>query len=694
MIRFFKRLANRFRTPRHKLQAAFCFHMNQYFDPYVEVVADVSYRPFLRALLGHPRFKASINATPTLLLALSWLAPDVLAMLREAVKRKQVEILATTFSQAILSARPAALASTDISLALDFHKAVLGNDAVTGRSFWNPERVAWPGLSTLLLDEGFERTLVEAAALEKAGLLDGFRPVVFEKGGKKLEVFVDDEKWRCEFNNALASRHSVDNFVLDLKGLALDGSESEVFVYAEDAEAIGLWAYEAAGLSSAAKVAENFERMLDKLEEAEFLELVTLSEARVSESAVRADASAMPDEVAGWIKRSFHDEKMKFHETEYSDWRDFNERSEEIALFRGEFSRFYERLEKTDYRRWTVKGAGGIGINHSRAASLAATVLFAKQYEFGCPGLLADSSRLYEGAGRGFAALSLATLANTRGRGAYFFDVDEDEKEEVVLVGERIAVAFKCEGPLISLFDYKSGSEYCGSLLAYSSLARERMSEMVNARFWPWLDGIELPDAVQEGSPILRRYALAELAGVNGSEREDVIFATERSALSRSGIRFSTEIGPVRIKREVELSGRTVSLRYRIASRERAKMEFEIETCLLPDYLATYRLGRAGVSIEDFAKESGRRGARIFSPGRTDVVSLVAINRQPDELAISTLVEGAGADMLFSLELEKDVETIIVLNVEISREGLSGDDSLDGPPPDASPPGDVAGGAK
>ncbi|WP_297471146.1 alpha-amylase/4-alpha-glucanotransferase domain-containing protein [Thermococcus sp.] len=192
-----------------------------------------AYRPFLETLEEYPNMKVAVHYSGPLL---EWIAehrPEHIELLRNLVRRGQLEIVVAGFYEPVLASIPEEDRIEQINLLKGFSKR-LGYDS---KGLWLTERVWEPELVGALKKAGIEYVIVDdyhflSAGLPKESL---YWPYYTENNGEGIAVFPIDERLRYlipfrPVERTLEYLHSLD-----------DGDESKVAVFHDDGEKFGIW---------------------------------------------------------------------------------------------------------------------------------------------------------------------------------------------------------------------------------------------------------------------------------------------------------------------------------------------------------------------------------------------------------------------------------------------------------------------
>jgi alpha-amylase len=190
------------------------------------------YHPLLVALLESPHVKVTLHHTGPLLEWIERERPAYFELMREMVKRGQVELLGGGFYEPMLAVLPERDARGQILMMSDWLEARFG---VRPEGMWLAERVWEPALAKLIADCGMKYTLVDDGHFRAAGLGGTLRGYyVTEKAGTPLAIFPIDKKLReaIPFLKAWET--------LDVLGLLAKEAPGAV-TYGDDGEKFGVW---------------------------------------------------------------------------------------------------------------------------------------------------------------------------------------------------------------------------------------------------------------------------------------------------------------------------------------------------------------------------------------------------------------------------------------------------------------------
>jgi alpha-amylase len=221
----------------HPVRLIFALHNHQpigNFDSVMEEACERSYRPFLDVMARHPSVRFTQHWTGPLL---EWLArhrPGVIELLRELVRRGQLELLTGAYYEAILPSIPDADRRGQIRKLSDTVERMFG---VVPRGMWLAERVWEQQVITSIAAAGVEFVAVDDTHFRNAGLqehdLRGY--YVTEEAGVTLNVLPIDKTLRYN-----VPFRAVGESLAHLRAVSEAGRGS-VVIHADDGEKFGVW---------------------------------------------------------------------------------------------------------------------------------------------------------------------------------------------------------------------------------------------------------------------------------------------------------------------------------------------------------------------------------------------------------------------------------------------------------------------
>ncbi|MCC7361368.1 MAG: hypothetical protein IT317_17915 [Anaerolineales bacterium] len=626
------------------LSLALVFHFNQHTNENIALAARACYRGLLLVLRKHPRLKFNLHLSGTLLRGLPWFDAECLALVRAGLAAGQFELLGSTYAQNV----PYASDDWDNAQQIALHRAVLRElFGVSPTSFWISERSWRQSLLPLIAEGGYTVTPVEDHMLRAAGAADP-APVRATLNDQALTLVSDDTRLRTRFNYAAWFGRRAQLFKY-LHGLAAQPGAEQFFVtYAEDAEAMGLWGWQAGYLPQAHW--QHLDHLLSDLDGAPDYALRHLSEAR----AMR-EIGPLPDGAAEWMDAALRRVDAPYHEDGYADWFDFLQRAPKQLKFQHLFGVVRARLQ--------ALGSARADPGYPRPAQTPGDVFFRQaleafchhQYEFGCIGVGGPGYWGWENVRSALTLARAAELADDPQPGRWIEDVNGDGADEIVLSnGRQAACLTSYGGRLLYWFDTAQGREWVGNQLAVPPATYNvdvHTPPAVETRPLPWLPeayeantrawpeakqkealpthmGRHLPPWVFEGEPSeLTTYPLpvsgttprqlltAQTGALFDSLRVDGGPETPQTQLL--DFRFEGEgltfllfpLPELYLQKQVTLADGGLNVRYVLDNRDAAAHKLVLRTSheLTPDYAQGLAAGRAAYT---YTKEK-RGGATV-----------------------------------------------------------------------------------
>ncbi|MBL8092964.1 MAG: hypothetical protein JNL73_02255 [Anaerolineales bacterium] len=443
------------------LKLALVFHFNQSTNEQIRVADRTAYRGLFSVLRAHPGLKINLHLSGTLLRGLGWFSPETMDLLRAGLADGQFELLGSLYAQNVAYASD----DQDNRLQLEVHRRVLKDVlGVEPRVFWNPERTWRDSLLPLIAGAGYEATLLEDRALRAAGVVTPM-PVRLtgETGG--LTAVCDDAGLRERLNWAVW--YGRDGALWKYLDDAVEQAKSAThwLAYAEDAEAMGLWGWEAGYLPAAHWAA--LDTVLAELEKralARELAIEHLSKARG-----RQEIKTVPDTAAGWMERALQNPEARYHEGGYTGYFDFAARSPKLNYFRKLYSVVRASFADTASPLATPLDAPPVepAPIEDRFVALADEVYAAHQYEFGCVGVGGREYWAWENVRNTFLYLRLAQLAADPTPRRWIEDLNGDGNDEQIWCdGRQLVMLTGYGGRLLGWFDLKNRAVWVGNPLA------------------------------------------------------------------------------------------------------------------------------------------------------------------------------------------------------------------------------------
>ncbi len=422
-------------------------HLNQNVTSYASIAAAPCYRLLLEVLRRDARRKITIHISGTLLVALNWLEPEIVAGLRELVDAGQIELLGSTFAQNIPRVTPA----EDNDLQVVLHRRWM-RELFDRRppGFWNPERCWGEAYVDLIARHGYDFTFLEDQIVESGGLPHEASVGVIATAHGKLRLVRDDRTLRHRVNATVWGNgwDELDRY--------LSSSPRRSLFFAEDGEAIGLWALEHG--HDPRLHWHRMEELLGRLEQRGDLQLSTCSEALADSEpfAIRTP----PNGQASWMVEALKEPGARFHEAGYADWFDFARRSERLQTL----------LELIETTRRTARDLLAKREDLTPIEHQLQVVYCTREYELGCIGML------HIGAGQWSKIRYATLLARIRellrdaGSAPQWLGLDERPGRAKLdtWITERDLIVLSPRGSIAWWFDRRTGHELCGNEVATS----------------------------------------------------------------------------------------------------------------------------------------------------------------------------------------------------------------------------------
>lgn len=219
------------------IKFAFYIHNHQpvgNFDEVFQFAYEHSYLPLIKTLLKYPSIKFGIHNSGPLC---DWLLkkhPEYFDYLKEALKNNQAEIIASAYSEPILSLIPMRDVIEQIKYFKEYIYKIFDYEAC---GLWLTERVWEPGLIPLLAEAGIDYTLLDDTHFLYAGLSNDELNSYFitEDNGKILKLFPISMKLRY-----LIPFHSVEE-VQHYLAEENERCPGQLKLIGDDGEKFGVW---------------------------------------------------------------------------------------------------------------------------------------------------------------------------------------------------------------------------------------------------------------------------------------------------------------------------------------------------------------------------------------------------------------------------------------------------------------------
>ena len=573
------------------------FHLNQSTVGYASIAAATCYRPLVDFLRADERRRVTLHLSGTLITVLQWLEPDIIDSFRELVAAGQVELLGSTFAQNI----PFLTEPADNDLQTALHRELIGETfGAEPRGFWNPERCWAHDYPPMIRRHGYHYTLAEDHIVEMGGLPYGASVGSIELGEGSLLLLRDDKELRYAVNASVWGQGSDD------VGRLIDRSERRELVWAEDAEAIGLWALEH---SQDPKLHwRRFDALISEIAAREDVRLCTLSEAL--EDASPLPMSSPPFGQAGWMVSALQTPGARFHESGYEDWFDYARRSPRLI----------------DQRAWveTSRSAVGEALTRRPGRTVDRQVQLAfsvAQFERGCIGVLQSGPSQPD---RLAAAARLAEVGRLLESGDEPLWIPPRDEWSLsgfaAWVDADDVMLFSPRGELYFWFDRASGQELCGNENAASLFSRDFetplhvdldhvVSEYCSGRSVFELGSLEknLPRTMQgEFRPAERRKLVRDVPKLRHSELHffrrtlspsfavpgrDLKLESAEAAFSKGELRWTYRYPGARVERSLRKEADGLRVVDRVSLDFSEAGHYSVDHALSPGYLGIMKRG-------------------------------------------------------------------------------------------------------
>ncbi len=197
----------------------------------LETVYKNSYRPYLKLLYAYPKVKAVIHYSGNLLEWFTDKHPEIVLLMNEMIKRRQIELLGGPYYNPILSIIPNKDRISQIELQTTY---IRKHFRKRPRGCWIPEKIWEPTLSSNLKNSGMEYTFLDSDLFKKSGIkgYDLNKVYITEDQGKSIYVFPIDESLSKEFiepEKIIESLLAInENGNSEIISMMLDGSSRQV----------------------------------------------------------------------------------------------------------------------------------------------------------------------------------------------------------------------------------------------------------------------------------------------------------------------------------------------------------------------------------------------------------------------------------------------------------------------------------
>ncbi|MFX0006911.1 MAG: hypothetical protein ACFFAV_09315, partial [Candidatus Hermodarchaeota archaeon] len=341
------------------------FHGNFPFSMHYTIAYNSCYKHLPIILREFPEIPVNWHLSATLLQQLAWKNPETLKIFSEGLNNNQFELLGSSYAQNILYICSEWVNREQIK----WNRSIIYKlfpDLKFLHGYWNPERVFYEDLVNLLVDYGYNYTLVESDILESALATNNktadylWKHKIKDKE-KNFYFFPDNQKLKENVDTVIQTGQ-VDEFIKFLDNKMESDSDRLIMCYAEDAEVSGFWQI-AKGLDYK-KAHNNLRLLLNELMENDWIEVKLLSEMIKKEKSF--ELGTIPAGQATWMIESVKVDG-------YKDWFDYVEKAPEVQYYK----KYYEQRENQ------LK----LLPNNKKKRNLMKELLsfyLSQQFEFGC----------------------------------------------------------------------------------------------------------------------------------------------------------------------------------------------------------------------------------------------------------------------------------------------------------------------
>ncbi len=181
-----------------------------------------SYKPFLKVLYEYPKIRASLHYSGILFEWFEQKHPEILLLVNEMIKRRQIEIIGGGFYSPVLSLIPAKDRVNQIELLTTYIRKKFGRRP---RGFWLNEFIWEPFLCSSLHSSGMKYTFLEDTQFKRAGIENGdiYEPCYTEDQGKTITVLPVHSKLL-----KTAQEHSPEEFINLLMEIKQENENSHI----------------------------------------------------------------------------------------------------------------------------------------------------------------------------------------------------------------------------------------------------------------------------------------------------------------------------------------------------------------------------------------------------------------------------------------------------------------------------------
>lgn len=570
-----------------QINTAFLFHFNQNLVPYSELADHACYVGLLQMLRSLKPTPFVLHISGTLLMEWQWNGSEALQLVKEGIEDGQFEILGSTFAQNIIYSVDS---RTDNLYQIQLHREILEDVlGVSPVGFWNAERVWDESLIDLIGECGYEYTFLETPILAKSGVEYGdLRKLHVVEGEQHNLILVPDD---LDFRNNV-NRRQVAGVVAYLKAQNRRDEDGSYFIlYAEDAEATGLWDLERGNSPEAAW--EDLRAVLVRLIEEPTVQITKIGdylEARQDQATSIKAVTGQPDWMIGPSVQQG-----------YRDWFDYNATNQDIIYFRELYNNCSKEIQRV------TRLASHL---HSPAVEQllkhAKQTLAISQYEFAAIGAGHRGVAMWELARTALVPTKIAEfLVTGLPTEPLMVDINQDGIEEIILVeGNNFYVFTSLGAKLLYWFRLDTGEQvvgneagfHYGEIFTNDSAYTRPLS--VYSPLWFWLPKSDFLEPLLDNKYVVRRRVGNDVFLDQGTPVYGYVDEKYKISLTEEGLLFSLTSGAVHLEKEYRVAGDTLTLTYNIHGTEGYQF-LKVENGLAPSYYDLLRSGASSLKISD-----------------------------------------------------------------------------------------------
>ena len=256
------------------IQFGILLHSNMPFTWAYEPAMHSSYRPVAEIALSQD-LPINFHWAGPLSQMMNWRHPEVIKTIQEGIATEKFELLGSAYAQNVMEITSDWANTEQIQYNREVLQSIYG---ISPRGFWNPERVWDNRFAKLLVDNGYEHTLIERRILNPENPESANRLYAQKMGTNMLRYLPDDQNALSAFDTGIWTGDS--SKIIQLLERYQDEGRKQV-VYAQDTEAIGFW--QIAHQKNPKVFQENFRTLLKALADNSWIEVSHLLDMAMDE---------------------------------------------------------------------------------------------------------------------------------------------------------------------------------------------------------------------------------------------------------------------------------------------------------------------------------------------------------------------------------------------------------------------------